>query len=104
MRRALLTDWQLPGSRSEIMLPRQLWTSVLTVAAAFAGGVVAVAVLPNLTSQRAWADNPTTPVVTDVVALSERFTLVSKRIGPAVVSIEAKKNGPQSKKIEEDSG
>jgi serine protease Do len=86
------------------MLPRQLWISLLTVIAAFAGGVVAVAVLPNLTSQRAWADNPTTPVVTDVVALSERFTLVSKRIGPAVVSIEAKKNGPHSKKIEEDSG
>src|SRR3954465_4159339 len=88
------------------MMRRQLWTSLLTVSAAFLGGATAVSVLPNLTSQRAWADNPTTPVVTDVIALSDRFTLVAKRLAPAVVSIEARKtgHGSNSKKMVEDSG
>jgi serine protease Do len=49
-----------------------------------------------------------TPVVTDVVALSERFQLVSKKLAPAVVSIEARKMsplpGPGAKKQLEDSG
>ncbi len=49
-----------------------------------------------------------TPVVTDVVALSERFQLVSKKLAPAVVSIEARKLStlPNSgtKKQLEDSG
>ena len=47
----------------------------------------------------------TTPVVTDVVALSERFQLVSKKLAPAVVSIEARKvsTSPGKKQLE-DSG
>lgn len=47
-----------------------------------------------------------TPVVTDVVALSERFQLISKKMSPAVVSIEARKmsNLPNAKKQLEDSG
>ncbi|HQR43248.1 MAG TPA: trypsin-like peptidase domain-containing protein [Gemmatales bacterium] len=52
------------------------------------------------------AQTPTTPVVTDVVALSERFQLVSKKVAPAVVSIEARKMStiPNAKKQIEDSG
>lgn len=48
----------------------------------------------------------TPPVVTDVVALSERFQLISKKLAPAVVSIEAHKTSTiQSvKKQLEDSG
>lgn len=47
------------------------------------------------------------PVVTDVVALSERFQLISKKLAPAVVSIEARKFNPMAsgvKKQSEDSG
>jgi serine protease Do len=47
------------------------------------------------------------PVVTDVVALSERFQLISKKLAPAVVSIEARKMSPLQqgvKKQLEDSG
>jgi serine protease Do len=46
------------------------------------------------------------PVVTDVVALGERFNLVAKKLAPAVVSIEARKTAPLQniKKQLEDSG
>ena len=48
----------------------------------------------------------TPPVVTDVVALSERFQLISKKLAPAVVSIEARKTTTLQnvKKQLEDSG
>lgn len=87
------------------MPPRRVWTTLITSAAALVGGATAVTVLPSLTSQRVWADSQATPVVTDVVALSDRFALVSKRIAPAVVSIEARKTGgPNGKKQLEDTG
>jgi S1-C subfamily serine protease len=87
------------------MLSRRLSTVLLTALAAFLGGAATIAIQPHLTSQRAFADNQPTPVVTDVVALSDRFALVAKRIAPAVVSIEARKaDGKNTKKMLEDSG
>jgi S1-C subfamily serine protease len=61
---------------------------------------------PQLSTQQVLADNPKPPVVTDVVALGDQFALISKRIAPAVVSIDAKKTAhtASSKKTLEDSG
>jgi serine protease Do len=68
-------------------------------------GSAAGSVLLQGSGSRAWADQKT-PVVTDVIALGDQFALISKRIAPAVVSIEARKQGTgaQSKKTLEDSG
>jgi len=62
--------------------------------------------ISTLAGSAARAQSPP-PVVTDVVALSERFQLISKKLAPAVVSIEARKFNPMAsgvKKQSEDSG
>ncbi len=88
------------------MSKRQMLLGTLTVGAVFLGGLAAVMVLPQVAAQKVWADNPATPVVTDVIALGDRFALIARKIAPAVVSIEARKSqvSAQSKKTLEDSG
>lgn len=76
-------------------LPRNSFTLLITLSISTFAGTAALAQSPP-------------PVVTDVVALSERFQLISKKLAQAVVSIEARKMAPLNsqsvKKQLEDSG
>ena len=71
---------------------------------AFAGGMCGVHLFARLTPEvQAQAPRGSAPpVVTDVVAVSDRFELVARRVLPAVVSVEARKTG--GKRTTEDAG
>ncbi len=77
------------------------WSMLLVAGASFVGGAAGLIGLSQLDrlalTQAARAQAPqATPVVTDLVAISERFELVARKVAPAVVYVEAEKSGERS--------
>lgn len=90
------------------MARRVLWT-LLVGGSSFLGGMAGVTLLKHLESPAFAQGRSATlgnPVVTDVIAVGERFELVAKKVSPAVVSVEARKPSekPGSKRTIEESG
>src|SRR5690242_7898704 len=91
------------------MVQRIGWL-IVVAGSSFLGGMAAL-VLTARSEHAAWAQPPARdanpPLVTDLVVLSDRFELVAKRVGPAVVYVEAVKPSDKpssSHRVTEESG
>ena len=91
------------------MVQRIGWLMVVIVSS-FLGGMTALTLMARweLPAQaQAAGREPSAPLVTDLVVLSDRFELVAKRVSPAVVYVEAVKPSEKasaSNRVTEESG
>src|SRR5688572_25498581 len=88
-------------------MARRIGMGWLVGLCAFAGGLCGVPLLQRWepaahAQQQRGGSSP--PVVTDVVAVGDRFELVTRRVLPAVVAVEARKTGGKRSVEEAGSG